>query len=441
MDLLALVRVLARRWYLALPLLGFTLLLTIVSYAKVTPVYEARGSMLLFAPALADDAEGRANPYLLYGNLKVAANVVSEVVSQPEIQEELAAAGASGDYEVGTDPMTIEPTVVVVATGRDDVAPRTVLAVMQVFDRELRAAQEQASAPTRTWITTRVVTPPGELTEQFGGKLRVVAVVLFLGCAVTVITSFTADALARSRARREEGVEAPEGDVAPAGVPVPATAAAGPSTRWTDGPPPPEPAPPSPVPAAPSAQPRPASRPPAARPQQPAPRPVATGPKRQQQPQPASRPAAAQQHPQATPRPAAGPQQQPQPALRPAAAAPPSQPARPAEAAAPPPARPADGDAPRPQSPARSAQPPPPPHATEPAPAPAPAPAPQPAPKEPVGAAPSKPHPYLVGRNAADAEDCSICGLPMRNAADYRQHLDAVHRTGPEAEQAVGQRP
>ncbi|HVM06675.1 MAG TPA: hypothetical protein VM242_16080, partial [Acidimicrobiales bacterium] len=64
-----------------------------------------------------------------------------------------------------------------------------------------------------------------------------------------------------------------------------------------------------------------------------------------------------------------------------------------------------------------------------------------PAGKEPAGASPSKPHPYLVGRNAADAEDCSICGLPMRNAADYREHLDAVHRTGPEAEQAVGRRP
>ncbi|HVM05306.1 MAG TPA: hypothetical protein VM242_09045, partial [Acidimicrobiales bacterium] len=254
MDLLALVRVMARRWYLALPLLGLTLLVAIVSYAKVTPVYEARGSMLLFAPALADDAEGRANPYLLYGNLKVAANVVSEVVSQKEIQEELAATGATGDYEVGTDPMTIEPTVVVVATGSDDVAPRTVLAVMQVFERELRAAQEQASAPPRTWITTRVVTPPGELTEQFGGKLRVVAVVLFLGFAVTLIVAFGADALERSRAR-QQGVEAPDEGLAPA--PVPATAAAAAASPWANPPPPPQPARRSQDGARPSAPPQP----------------------------------------------------------------------------------------------------------------------------------------------------------------------------------------
>lgn len=398
MDLLALVRVMARRWYLALPLLGLTLLLAIVSYAKVTPVYEARGSMLLFAPALADDAEGRANPYLLYGNLKVAANVVSEVVSQKEIQEELAATGATGDYEVGTDPMTIEPTVVVVATGSDDVAPRTVLAVMQVFERELRAAQEQASAPPRTWITTRVVTPPGELTEQFGGKLRVVAVVLFLGFAVTLIVAFGADALARSRVR-QEGVEAPDEGLAPA----PATmAAAAEAPPWANGPPAPRAAPRAQDGARPSAPPQPA-------PPQPRPQP---------RPQPAPRPAVPATPPQPAPRPAvpaAPPQPQPQPRPQPAPA----------------PRPPAATETPRPQPPVRAPQPP----------SPTPVATATPAGKEPTGPSPSKPHPYLAGRNAADAEDCSICGLPMRNAADYRDHLDAVHRTGPEAEQAVGRRP
>lgn len=436
MDLLALVRVMARRWYLALPLLGLTLLLAIVSYAKVTPVYEARGSMLLFAPALADDAEGRANPYLLYGNLKVAANVVSEVVSQKEIQEELAATGATGDYEVGTDPMTIEPTVVVVATGSDDVAPRTVLAVMQVFERELRAAQEQASAPPRTWITTRVVTPPGELTEQFGGKLRVVAVVLFLGFAVTLIVAFGADALARSRAR-QQGVEAPDEGLAPA--PAPATAAAAEASPWTNAPPPSQPARRSQDGARPLAPPQPVRAPqpqPAPRPAAPAapPRPAAAP----SQPQPQPRPAVAPSQPGSDQPPAPQQPQQPQPpqpAARPATGQPQPAPGPGPAAPRPAPRPPAATETPRPQTPDRAPQPP------SPSPSPAPVATATPAGKEPAGASPSKPHPYLVGRNAADAEDCSICGLPMRNAADYREHLDAVHRTGPEAEQAVGRRP
>lgn len=388
MDLVDLVRIGLRRWYVAVPASIVVVLASLVVRSSVDLEYKSTGSLLLFAPREARVAENRL---LAFNSLNVPASVSAQVVSSLETKEKLIAQGASGDYEVGLDPSNPAPLVIAVATGSLEQAKRTVELVLAEVDADLERRQVALGAPPETWITTEIVTPPTKPVAQSGARTRAFIAVLMVGMALvaglTLLVDLVLDRRSgaprlRRRAASTEGAgpgtPAPDAGVAAAPPPT------GPVTPPPAATPPPVPAPGpafAPRPPAPAAPPR-SAVPPTPRPAPPAAASTPAAPSRSAPPAPRPAPSAP-----APPRPAAaGSPPPPAPAPpRPATAAHPPAPGAPATAAPPPPAAPA-------------AAPPP---AAAPAPAPG---APQPATADRGdGAIPlRRRHPYLLARHDDD---------------------------------------
>src|SRR5688572_29378375 len=106
MDLVDLVRIAVRRWYIAVPGVLLTLIASVVVYSSVALTYRSSGSVLLFAPRVANVSENRL---LGFNSLTVPASIVSEVVGQRATRERLASEGASPNYQLGLDPVNPAP--------------------------------------------------------------------------------------------------------------------------------------------------------------------------------------------------------------------------------------------------------------------------------------------------------------------------------------------
>ena len=82
MDFVTLLKVVAGRWYVAVPALAFTAVAVLLAARAVQPTYQADGTILLLAPATAvsssrvtgEPVPQRINPYLRFDkNLEITA--------------------------------------------------------------------------------------------------------------------------------------------------------------------------------------------------------------------------------------------------------------------------------------------------------------------------------------------------------------------------------
>ena len=264
MDLVDLVRIGLRRWYVAVPAAILVLVASLGVRSSVDLEYKSTGTLLLFAPKEAIVAQNRL---LAFNSLNVPASVTAQVVSSLATREKLVAMGASADYEVGLDPTNPAPLVTAVATGGLEQAKRTVELVLAEVDEDLRRRQVALGAPPDTWITTEIVTPPTKPVAQGGARTRAVIAVLMVGMALAAGLTLAVDLVMDRRAgtprrrRRtaphpgiepdalapEAGVPSPPVAVAPA-VPSPAAEpAVAPRSSLPPAPRSPAPSPPQPV--------------------------------------------------------------------------------------------------------------------------------------------------------------------------------------------------
>jgi hypothetical protein len=238
-DLATSFRVLARRWYVSLPLLALTVVAVQVAAQAVRPAFQATGTVVLLAPttgAAAGAAPWDRNPYLRFDkNLEVVAGLMSTVLNNPIMVERLRAAGATGTYDVGasqlsSSPLDTTPLVEITATGPDEQsAKRTVAVVAHYLSVELVRHQRAAGAPTGTLIRTQVTTPPTVTGRIVGSTTRAVGATAVLGLAATIGAAHLAERLARRggrgggrRARRRGRPGAPEAATVDLRDPVPA---------------------------------------------------------------------------------------------------------------------------------------------------------------------------------------------------------------------------
>jgi hypothetical protein len=153
--------ILVRRWYLVLGALIVSAALAIAGFYVSKPTYEARADILLLPPArTSGPTGGLGNPYLaLGGSLGDAAQVVAAKVASDQSAEQLAQLGARAVYSVGLDPSFSAPVVVIVTRDTSaDEATRTLNAVISMYNGTLLAVQQDAGAPARALLTTRVIT-------------------------------------------------------------------------------------------------------------------------------------------------------------------------------------------------------------------------------------------------------------------------------------------
>lgn len=190
MDFWSTVRVLLRRWYVALPIFVVSLGLAGGVYLSVSPQYESQGTLVLTAPAAgARVAVGdtipaeKINPLLAFdGSLTTSAQIIIAAVADPAVAKQFSeVGGVPSSYEV-SDGKLAGPFIVVVATaGSPSAAEATVAGVLEKANQELNSRQTELQAPASTFIRANVIVNPTPSAELVGGKVRFAAVALMLG--------------------------------------------------------------------------------------------------------------------------------------------------------------------------------------------------------------------------------------------------------------------
>ncbi|WP_434446160.1 hypothetical protein [Lentzea sp. E54] len=222
MDFWGTVRVLRRRWYIALPAVLLTGVLALSVYITVPTRYESSGVLVLTSPA----AGGRysektkpedvvkVNPLLQFdGSLTTTAQILTQVLGDPKTAEELAGKGSTATYTANTGP--VGGPLLFVSTEADSAesAEGLVGKVLEKTVNELAAQQKALNAPEQTFITAQILVQPTTASAKIGGKVRYVGAATVVLLLLTIASTFAADSI-MLRAKRRKDKEAKESDPA-----------------------------------------------------------------------------------------------------------------------------------------------------------------------------------------------------------------------------------
>ncbi|MFD5828134.1 hypothetical protein [Lentzea sp. NPDC060358] len=223
MDFWGTVRVLRRRWYIALPAVLLTGVLALYVYVTVPTRYESSGVLVLTSPA----AGGRysektkpedvvkVNPLLQFdGSLTTTAQILTQVLGDPKTAEELAGKNSTATYTANTGP--VGGPLLFISTEADSAesAEGLVGKVLEKTVNELAAQQKALNAPEQTFITAQILVKPTTASAKIGGKVRYVGAATVVLLLLTIASTFAADSIMnRMRKRKgEEGAEEPESE-------------------------------------------------------------------------------------------------------------------------------------------------------------------------------------------------------------------------------------
>jgi hypothetical protein len=207
LDVKEFLRVLTRRWYAVLCAVAVGAGAALVVLGQ-RPVYEAHGSVLFLAP----ESRINRNVYTAFPSSLIAtADVVSRAVGDGATRAEMRAAGYA-QYTVklidrGNQwvPIHDQPTLIVSARGGDaGQAQRTLEAVAQRIDSDLRSRQRAAGARPALMIRSEVVGATAVAVEKTGNRKRALAAVLLLTGAGVAAAASGAEGLARRRRDRRD---------------------------------------------------------------------------------------------------------------------------------------------------------------------------------------------------------------------------------------------
>jgi hypothetical protein len=190
MDFWMTIRVLLRRWYIALPVFAVSLGLAAGAYFSVSTQYESTATIVLTSPssgasvsASGSQSGNKINPLLAFdGSLTTSAQIVIETLKDPAVLKQYENVdGAPATIAVGNGQLAGPFVVVVVTAATAEGATRTTGSVLELARKELTARQESLQAPASTYIRADSVVNPTEGKALIGGKVRYAAVALLLG--------------------------------------------------------------------------------------------------------------------------------------------------------------------------------------------------------------------------------------------------------------------
>lgn len=198
MDMLALLRLLGRRWYMFVIGLLATAALGVLAFRAIPPTYEATGRTLLLPPA--GSIEEGGNPFLALQPLGPTVDVLVRYLDADAARLEIAKTSPTADYTVAADTGTNGPIVVVVA---EDVTPEAAVAAMQSVMNAIPGALEelQASLDVPPDLSVRSMDLTVDIEPELIIRRTLRAVVAAVGVGVLATLTITAiiDGLIRGR--------------------------------------------------------------------------------------------------------------------------------------------------------------------------------------------------------------------------------------------------
>lgn len=200
MDLWTSLQVLARRWYVFIPLLIVTAAAGYVTTVAMAPVYAVNSSVVLLGPQDPDAGAAAANPYLNFdGSLETTAQLLVSSFASDAYVKQLQGRGASGDFAVSSPG---GPIVDIVSHGATpDEAKATAEVVTSSLRSDLKDRQLSVGASDKALIRVQTLVPPTNASYEIGSRVRVLAALGVVGIAGSVFLTFAFESLARARTR------------------------------------------------------------------------------------------------------------------------------------------------------------------------------------------------------------------------------------------------
>lgn len=200
-DLLTVLRVLVRRFYIVIPVLviGGATATSIAQDAE--PVYTSSASVILLPQTpVVEEPQAPANPYMDFNSsLVMTAQVLAEV-------HETDATGRSAATELTVEAADRLPTLTITATGPSrDAVTGSVTAVMERLGTTLDGLQERAGVPATQRIRSSVLAEPAVPEASTSHVTRAVVMIAALALFAAVSLALVVESLAGSwRARMGE---------------------------------------------------------------------------------------------------------------------------------------------------------------------------------------------------------------------------------------------
>ncbi|MEU3642535.1 hypothetical protein AB0E59_04065 [Lentzea sp. NPDC034063] len=219
MDFWGTVRVLRRRWYIALPAVLLTGILALYVYISVPTRYESSGVLVLTSPAAGGRYTAntkpedvvRVNPLLQFdGSLTTTAQILTQVLGDPKTAEELAGKGSTSVYTANTGPVGGPLLFITTESDSAESAEGLVGKVLEKTVAELAAQQKALNAPEQTFITAQILVKPTTASAKIGGKVRYVGAATVVLLLLTLASTFAADSI-MLKAKRRKDKEAKDG--------------------------------------------------------------------------------------------------------------------------------------------------------------------------------------------------------------------------------------
>lgn len=219
MDLLDILRVLQRRWLIALTALGAGIALLIAASTLVEADWDGRTEVLFQGPFqeviiddLGQEQEIINNPLLTDGAGSLTLEILWRRVVSQEVKTTFAEAGLSTNYVI--DFELRRPFMSIEVTDRDaDLVAATLDGVVDFFESELELWQDRANVDDASRVTL-VVLSETEFASNLTTRRRAQGVVFVLALAGAVAAATIADTMVR---RRDDG-DIEENELARAGA-------------------------------------------------------------------------------------------------------------------------------------------------------------------------------------------------------------------------------
>lgn len=208
MDLWDISRLLLRRWFVCVPLLLVTVVVTLQTANYVKPEFTATGSVLLVpptgkpAPAPAGKPASPGNPWAELGPVAMA-QAVTIIHESQNNREAVAAAGWEPGYTLSI--VTRSAIVTISSTSKSPAkAKGTVQYVLQALMHEVDAKQKAFEQQPVLKITTETLDSTGTVTTVTTGVRRAQIAISGVGVLVTIVMTIIVDALIKLARRRRE---------------------------------------------------------------------------------------------------------------------------------------------------------------------------------------------------------------------------------------------
>jgi hypothetical protein len=205
MDLLDLLKLMFRRWYVTAPVVVLTFVAALTLGIAIQPEYKTSAAVLLVPPttnaaAPAPNASPQpGNPWLRVGE-NAMAQAVQISISAHEVRTKVEAAGGNPDYVVGLVTRSSILTVDVTTTSNAK-ALATVTAVTKLISEEVAGMQAEYKPKAGEQISTQVLDSGLNIVQSRSNVLRVQIVVFAIGLLLAATVSVGYDAIVRRRAR------------------------------------------------------------------------------------------------------------------------------------------------------------------------------------------------------------------------------------------------